>query len=205
MKDWGDREESPIILLHGSPYDIRAWDDVAPPLADAGYLVLVPYLRGYGHTQFRNQSAPRMAEQAAIGQDVIDFANVLGLERFALAWLDWGNRTACITSILHPGRMRAQVPIGGYSVQNTAVPSVPGPAATEAWHWSSGPKSLLQNTLTGPDWSNDVHPFESAHGVNGTDPSLHALGRGIGGQCITLSRVHDFLYGQAARGPRHRG
>jgi len=156
-------------------------------------------------TRFRDQSAPRMAEQAAIGQDVIDFANVLGLERFALAGFDWGSRTACITSILHPGRMRAQVAIGGYSVQNTVVPSVPGLAATEAWLWSSGPKSLLQNTLTGPDWSDDVQPFESAHGVNGTDPSLHALGSGVGGQCITLRRVHDFLYGRAARGPRHRG
>ena len=100
-----------------------------------------------------------MAEQAAIGQDVIDFANVLGLERFVLAGFDWGNRTACITSILHPRRMRAQVVIGGCSVQNTVVPSVPGSAATEAWLWSSGPKSLLQNTLTGPDWSDDVQLY----------------------------------------------
>jgi len=67
-----------------------------------------------------------MAEQAAIGQDIIDFANLPGLERFALAGFDWGSRTACITSILHPGRMRAQVAIGGYSVQNTVVPSFPG-------------------------------------------------------------------------------
>ena len=70
----GNRDGFPIILLHGFPYDVRAWDGVAPPLAEAGYRVLVPYLRGYGPTVFLDPSAPRMAEQAAIGQDVVDFA-----------------------------------------------------------------------------------------------------------------------------------
>ena len=68
----------PIILLHGFPDDVRAFDEVAPPLAKAGYRVLVPYLRGYGPTRFRDPAAPRMGEQAAIGQDVIDFADALG-------------------------------------------------------------------------------------------------------------------------------
>ena len=67
----GDGAGFPIILLHGFPYDIRAWDGVVPPLADAGYRVLVPYLRGYGTTRFRDPDAPRMAEQAAIAQDVL--------------------------------------------------------------------------------------------------------------------------------------
>ena len=125
----------PIILLHGFPYDVKAWDGVVPPLVDAGYRVLVPYLRGYGATRFRDPSTPRMAEQAAIAQDVVDFADALGLERFALAGFDWGNRAACITAILHPNRVRAQVAIGGYSVQNTITPSPPAPPVTEARLW----------------------------------------------------------------------
>ncbi len=125
----------PIILLHGFPYDVRSWDGVVPPLADAGYRVLVPYLRGYGPTRFRDPDAPRMAEQAAIAQDVVDFADALGLEVFALAGFDWGNRAACITAILHPERVRAQVACAGYSVQNTVTPGGPAPAALEARLW----------------------------------------------------------------------
>src|SRR5436309_6214750 len=75
----------PIILLHGFPDDVHAFDDVAPPLGKAGYRVLVPYLRGFGPTRFRDPAAPRMAEQAAIGQDVVDFADALKLQRFAVA------------------------------------------------------------------------------------------------------------------------
>ncbi|MCY4638295.1 MAG: alpha/beta hydrolase [Acidobacteria bacterium] len=132
----GDPAGFPIVLLHGFPYDIRAWDGVVPPLAAAGYRVLVPYLRGYGTTRFRDPDAPRMAEQAAIAQDVSDFADALGLDQVALAGFDWGNRAACITSILHPDRVRAQVAIGGYSVQDTISPSAPSPsAAAEARLW----------------------------------------------------------------------
>src|ERR1700722_14630794 len=76
-EDSGDPRGFPIVLLHGFPDDVRAFDQVAPPLAKAGYRVLVPYLRGYGPTRFRDASAPRMAEQAAIGQDLIDFADAL--------------------------------------------------------------------------------------------------------------------------------
>ena len=132
----GDPAGFPIVLLHGFPYDVRAWDGVVPPLAAAGYRVLAPYLRGYGATRFRDPDAPRMAEQAAIAQDVVDFADALGLERMALAGFDWGNRAACITSILRPERVRAQVAIGGYSVQDTVSPSAPSPsAAAEARLW----------------------------------------------------------------------
>ena len=132
----GDDSAFPIILLHGFPYDARSWDGVVPTLSEAGYRVLVPYLRGYGPTRFLDPSAPRMAEQAAIGQDVIDFADALGLERFALAGFDWGVRAACIASILHPERVRAFVAIGGYSVQNTLTLSSSGSpeSAARAWY-----------------------------------------------------------------------
>jgi pimeloyl-ACP methyl ester carboxylesterase len=119
----------PIILLHGFPDDVRAFDEVAPPLVAAGYRVLVPYLRGYGPTRFRDDTAPRMAEQAAIGQDLLDFADALKLDRFAVAGYDWGGRAACIASALHPDRVRAAVLIGGYTIQNTIA--LPQPAVPE--------------------------------------------------------------------------
>lgn len=131
----GDPDGFPVLLLHGFPYDVRAWDGVVPPLAEAGYRVLVPYLRGYGPTGFLDPDGPRTAEQAAIAQDVIDFADALDLDRFALAGFDWGNRAACITSILHPERVRAQVAVNGYSVQDTVNPSGPAPARFEALLW----------------------------------------------------------------------
>ena len=88
FEESGDSQGFPIILLHGFPDDVRAWDEVAAPLVRRGYRVVVPYLRGYGTTRFRDSSAPRMAEQAAIGQDVIDLADALGVSRFAVAGYD---------------------------------------------------------------------------------------------------------------------
>jgi pimeloyl-ACP methyl ester carboxylesterase len=126
----GNPQGFPIVLLHGFPDDAHAFDHVSPPLASAGYRVLVPYLRGYGPTRFRDASAPRMAEQAAIGQDLIDFADALGLKQMALAGYDWGGRAAAIAAALHPDRVRATVIIGGYTIQNVFAP--PQPASPEA-------------------------------------------------------------------------
>jgi pimeloyl-ACP methyl ester carboxylesterase len=148
----GDPRGFPIVLLHGFPDDAHAFDDVAPPLAKAGYRVLVPYLRGYGPTRFLDPSAPRMGEQAAIGQDLIDFADALTLLRFAVSGFDWGNRAANIAAALHPERIRAGVFIGGYSIQNTvAQPQASNPeAARNIWYqWflntESGRLTLQQN------------------------------------------------------------
>jgi len=131
----GKEDGFPIILLHGFPDDIHAWDDVAPALAKAGHRVLVPYLRGYGPTRFRDAASPRMAEQAAIGQDVIDFADALRLERFAVCGFDWGGRAAAIAAALHEDRVRAAVLIGGYTIQNTVAPSPPSAPAAERAIW----------------------------------------------------------------------
>lgn len=134
-RESGNASGFPVILLHGFPDDAHAYDDVAPPLAQAGHRVLVPYLRGYGETRFLDANAPRMAEQAAIGQDVIDFADALKLERFALAGYDWGGRAAQIAAALYPGRVRAAVFVGGYLIQNTLVAAPPGPPAVEKELW----------------------------------------------------------------------
>jgi pimeloyl-ACP methyl ester carboxylesterase len=97
--------------------------------------VLAPYLRGYGPTRFRDAAAPRMAEQAAIGQDVVDFADALGLSRFGVAGYDWGGRAAAIAAVLQPERVRAAVLIGGYTIQNTIAPARPGPPEAEQRLW----------------------------------------------------------------------
>ena len=125
----------PILLLHGFPDDARAYDAVVPPLVDAGYRVLVPFLRGFGPTRFRDASAPRMAQQAAIGQDVTDLADALKLTRFAVAGYDWGGRAAAIAAALHPDRVRATVLIGGYTIQNSTVPSLPESPDAEHRFW----------------------------------------------------------------------
>ncbi|HET9833160.1 MAG TPA: alpha/beta hydrolase [Vicinamibacterales bacterium] len=148
----GNPNGVPIILLHGFPDDVHAYDEVAPPLAQAGHRVLVPYLRGYGSTHFRDPKTPRMAEQAAIGRDVIDFADALQLRQFAVAGYDWGGRAAQVASALHPERVRAGVFVAGYSIQD--VFSAPRPAAPQVeaafwyqWYFNTerGRAGLAQN------------------------------------------------------------
>jgi pimeloyl-ACP methyl ester carboxylesterase len=135
VEESGDVQGFPIILLHGFPDDVRAWDAVVPPLTSQGYRAIVPYLRGYGPTRFREPSAPRMAEQAAIGQDLIDLADALGLSRFAVAGYDWGARAACVAAALRPERVRAAVLIGGYSIQDTVAPPQPASPERERALW----------------------------------------------------------------------
>jgi pimeloyl-ACP methyl ester carboxylesterase len=134
-EEWGETAGAPVVLLHGFPDDAHAWNGVAPPLAARGSRVLAPYLRGYGPTRFLDAGAPRMAQQAAIGQDLLDFMDAVGIERAALAGYDWGGRAACIAAILAPARVRALVTIGGYNVQNTVAPPRPASAEEERAAW----------------------------------------------------------------------
>ena len=142
----------PVILLHGFPDDAHAYDGVAPVIASAGYRALAVYLRGYGPTRFLDPAAARTAEQAAIGQDVIDLADTLRIQRFALAGFDWGGRAASVAAALHPDRVRAAVLMGGYSIQNTVTPGPPGApdGARRLWYqWyfntETGRAGLQQN------------------------------------------------------------
>jgi pimeloyl-ACP methyl ester carboxylesterase len=177
-EEWGETAGAPVVLLHGFPDDAHAWDRVAPTLAARGHRVLVPYLRGYGPTRFLDPDAPRMAQQAAIGQDLLDFMDALGLGRAALAGYDWGGRAACIAAILAPARVRALVTIGGYNVQNTLAPPRPASAVQERAHWyqwyfntERGRLGLEQNRREicrllwrdwSPGWRFDDATFEQA-------------------------------------------
>jgi pimeloyl-ACP methyl ester carboxylesterase len=134
FEESGDPQGFPIVLLHGFPDDVRAFDGVAPPLANLGYRVIVPYLRGYGTTRIRDARV-RTGEQAAIGQDVIDLMDALGVKRFAVAGYDWGGRAACIAAALHRERVRAAVLISGYLIQDTVSDPQPAPPERERAIW----------------------------------------------------------------------
>jgi len=125
----------PVVLLHGFPDDVRTWDGVAPPLAAAGYRVLVPYLRGYGPTRFLAPATPRSGQQAALGRDLLAFLDSLGLARAAVVGYDWGGRAACILAALWPARASGLVSIGGYNIQNIAEAGIPAAAAQEHRFW----------------------------------------------------------------------
>src|SRR5258708_20839990 len=127
-EEHGPPDGAPVILLHGFPYEPRGYDEVAPPLAADGSRVLVPYLRGYGPTRFRAANTPRSGQQAALGNDLLQFMNALGInQRVALTGFDWGGRAACIVSALWPERGRCLVSCTGYNLQD--MPAAPEPPA----------------------------------------------------------------------------
>ena len=135
-EEHGDSEGFPIILLHGFPYDVRSWDGVAPPLADAGYRVLVPYLRGYGLTRFRDSDVLRTAEQAAIAQDVIDFADALSLEQWRTGGFRLGE--SCGLHRGDPAPRTGEGPGGHrwvFSTEHGDPWRRPAPAVAEARRW----------------------------------------------------------------------
>jgi len=103
-----------VLLLHGWPYDIHSYADVAPPLAAAGYRVLVPYLRGYGTTRFRSDDAVRNGQQSVLAVDAIALLDALGVGEAIVAGFDWGARTANVMAVLWPERCRAMVSVSGY-------------------------------------------------------------------------------------------
>ena len=125
----------PVLLMHGFPYDPRCYDEVVPPLVAAGYRAIVPYLRGYGETRFLAASTPRSGQQAALGQDLLDLMDALGLPNAALAGFDWGGRAACIVAALWPERVRCLVSANGYNIQDIAGSVRPAPPEQEHRLW----------------------------------------------------------------------
>ena len=105
-----------VLLLHGWPYDIHSYAEVVPPLAAAGYRVLVPYLRGYGATRFRSDHAMRNGQQSVLAVDAIALLDALGVDQAIVAGFDWGARTANVMAALWPERCRAMVTVSGYLI-----------------------------------------------------------------------------------------
>jgi pimeloyl-ACP methyl ester carboxylesterase len=164
------------VLLHGFPYDPRAYDGVVPTLVEAGCRTIVPYLRGYGPTRFLSPDTPRSGQQAALGHDLLDLLDALGLGKAVLVGYDWGGRAACIVAALWPERVRALVSVGGYNIQDIAASAKPAPPEQEhrLWyqyyfHTERGRAGLADNRralgellwrLWSPNWRFDSATYE---------------------------------------------
>ena len=131
-RDCGPRNGTPVLLLHGFPYDVEAYAGVAPILAEARCRVIVPYLRGYGPTAFLSPNTLRSGQQAALGQDLLALMDALEIERGVLAGYDWGGRAACIVAALWPDRALGLVTGGGYNIHD--IPRAMKPRAPEQEH-----------------------------------------------------------------------
>ena len=168
----------PVILLHGFPYDPRAYDAMVPLLTARGCRAIVPYLRGYGPTRFLSADTMRSGEQAALGHDLKELMDALGIESAFLCGYDWGGRAACIVAALWPGRVRGLVSGGGYNVHDVAGSAQPADAEQEHRYWyqyyfhtERGRAGLMQNRrgiakllwkLWSPNWKFDDATFEAS-------------------------------------------
>ena len=124
-----------VVLLHGWPYDIHSFVDVAPVLVSAGCRVIVPYLRGYGTTRFLSSGTIRNGQQSVVAADIIDLMNALNIEQATLAGFDWGARTADIIAALWPERCKGLVSVSGYLIGNQEAGKAPLPPGAELQWW----------------------------------------------------------------------
>ena len=171
----GDAAGWPVILLHGFPYDIHAYDEMVAPLVLSGARVIVPYLRGYGPTRFLSPSTLRSGQQAALGADLLALLDVLKIEQAILGGYDWGGRAACVVAALHPQRVRGLVSVNGYNIQDIGNSLKPDTPETEHRYWyqyyfhgERGRAGLAENrhafcrllwTLWSPTWGFDNDTF----------------------------------------------
>jgi pimeloyl-ACP methyl ester carboxylesterase len=172
----GPAEGPPVFLMHGFPYDIHAYAQVAPLLADAGCRVIVPYLRGFGATRFVSAATPRSGEQAALGADLLALMDALRVPRAVLAGYDWGGRAACVVAALWPQRCTGLVSYNSYNIQDIARAMTPDAPENEhrLWyqyylHSERGRAGLAQDRraftrllwqLWSPSWRFDDASFE---------------------------------------------
>ena len=133
--DAGPADGPAVVLLHGWPYDIHSYAEVAPLLTAAGYRVIVPYLRGYGTTRFLSDEALRNGEQVALAADTIALMDALALERAVVAGFDWGARSADIVAALWPERCNGLVSVSGYLIGSQATGQLPLPPEDELQWW----------------------------------------------------------------------
>lgn len=175
-EETGDSQGWPAVLSHGFPYDIHAYDEVAPLLAAQGARVIVPYLRGYGPTRFLSVDTPRSGQQAALAADLLALLDALHIERALLGGYDWGGRAGCIVAALYPQRVQGLVTVNGYNIQDIAASGKPEPPENEQRHWyqyyfhsERGRAGLAENrralcrllwTLWSPTWRFDDACYE---------------------------------------------
>jgi pimeloyl-ACP methyl ester carboxylesterase len=182
----GAAHAPPVLLLHGWPYDIYSFVEVAPLLVARGYRVIIPYLRGYGSTRFLSESSVRNGQPAAIALDIVALMDALHIERPILAGFDWGARTANIIAALWPQRCKATVSVSGYLIGNQAAGRAPLPPEAELQWWyqfyfatERGRLGYQQNThafakliwrSASPRWAFDDATFDrSAAALNNPD------------------------------------
>ncbi|HEY2926443.1 alpha/beta fold hydrolase [Piscinibacter sp.] len=172
----GDPAGPPVVLLHGFPYDIHAYDEVAARLADAGARVIVPWLRGFGPTRFLDAATARSGQQAALARDLLTLLDALRIARATLAGYDWGGRAACIVAALWPQRVQGLVSVNGYNVQDIARAREPLSPENEQrlwyqyyFHGERGRAGLAQDRrafcrllwrLWSPTWAFDDATYE---------------------------------------------
>lgn len=172
----GDPRGWPVVLLHGFPYDIHAFDAVAPILAAAGARVVVPYLRGYGPTRFLSAETPRSGQQASLAADLLALLDALGIDRALLGGYDWGGRAACIAAALWPSRVSGLVSVNGYNIQDIAKSGEPDTPENELryryqrdFHGARGRAGLVADRrglcrllwrLWSPAWAFDDATFD---------------------------------------------
>jgi len=133
--EYGSADGWPVILSHGFPYDVHAFDEVAPILADAGARVVAPYTRGFGPTRFVSDAIMRSGQQAARGRDIIELAESLGMERPILGGFDWGGNASCVAAALWPERIGALVSYASYDIIDVSGQRHPATASLERVCW----------------------------------------------------------------------
>ncbi|HZJ56211.1 MAG TPA: alpha/beta hydrolase [Myxococcaceae bacterium] len=175
FEEAGTPEGSPVVLLHGFPYDVRAYDGVVDRLGGR-CRVLVPYLRGFGPTRFLSADTMRSGQQGALGADLLAFLDALGIDRAIVAGYDWGGRAACIVSALWPERVQGLVSVNGYNIQAIARSGEPHDPEAEHRFWyqfyfhsERGRRGLERNRkafcrllwrLWSPSWSFTAEEYE---------------------------------------------
>ncbi|MGB8196510.1 MAG: alpha/beta hydrolase [Acidimicrobiales bacterium] len=133
--DVGPTDGQVVLLLHGWPYDIHSFAEVAPALASRGYRAIVPYLRGFGSTRFLSADTPRNAQQSVVAVDAISLMDALHIDRAIVAGFDWGARTANIVGVLWPERCKAMVSVSGYLIGSQEANKAPLPPQAELAWW----------------------------------------------------------------------
>lgn len=131
----GEKDGWPVVLSHGFPYDPRAYDDVVPHLTVKGARVIVPYLRGYGPTRFLSDTTPRAGQQAALGSDLKEFIDALGIQKPILGGFDWGGLASCVVTVLFPERVSSLVCYAGYDIIDRKAQFQPNTASLECVMW----------------------------------------------------------------------